>query len=142
MPAKKKQPTKPKQPSYKMKTHKFVEIWEEVLRKQLMGKDMTILVREAFDGDQDYNAVTKYPNNEDIWKKIKNKMLALRKAATSKKVNFSLPSIRYDHPKTDRVVHDYASMFTKLDNAANPAKGDDYQTGVHKKRELAKSEED
>ena len=85
MPAKKKQPTKPKQPSYKMKTHKFVEIWEEVLRKQLMGKDMTILVREAFDGDQDYNAATKYPNNEDIWKKIKNKMLALRKAATSKK---------------------------------------------------------
>ena len=115
---------------YKMDTGKFVEIWMLVLDKGEMGDEFTVRIREAFDSKQSYDAKKKYPDNKDIWKKIKNKMMAIRDAAKKAGVTKTLPSIRYTHATGSSPRYDYKSMMDGLSSAAKPSSGDPYTTKV------------
>jgi len=126
--------------SYRMATGRFIEIWKDVLDKGLMGEDFTKLIREEFDKEQKgYKPVDEY-DDKDIWKRIKNKMTAIRQAASDAGVDMGkLPTIRYSHAKSTGRKLDYQGFYDGLASAANPSSGQPYATKVLAKKKKKKS---
>ncbi|HCX22684.1 MAG TPA: hypothetical protein DHN29_12255 [Cytophagales bacterium] len=121
-----------------MATGKFIEIWKQVLEDGVMGEEFTTRIRKEFDKAQKgYDPKVKYKDDKMIWKRIKNKMTAIRQAAASAGVDMKLPTIKYSHSKSTGRKLDYQGFYDSLKSAAKPSAGDDYKTKVIKKKKKA-----